>query len=550
MTDPLRLEVVEEPLPAELTADLRNGILANPVVRTRWPNSDLWFVGLDSFDKTGPEDEPYFRAVLADMGGSDVVDAVGSLWDLGSVIVVPTGRARVPHEEERAWAVEVLRRDREWARRIDAGEVELYRPMPPLASTLDANGSFDRAVAVGVRETGPDGTVRHRLIGVRSADGEVFEAGLPLEGEAGVVDGPDAAAAAVTGAGAPQARVRVWRGGELLWDLVVVRPSSSSGVNGSGVELRNVDYQGVRVLQRAHTPIVAVAYDDGAAARTWLSEESPFDAAGTEPVPGYLVADSVPQTILDQGKGGGGFRGVALWLDGEELAIVSQVEAGWHRYVSEWRLLADGTIRPRMGFAAVRNPRTGAAHTHHAYFRLDFDVVTADQNQLQEHNDPTLPGQLARWHTIRYETCRRRAADHQRQWRVKTVRAPHGYAIVPGPDDGTADAFGAGDLWVLAYHADELDDGEGVTTDPARARPQLDRLVSGELVEREDIVVWYGVHVEGETGVRAGPDLAPFNWRAKVERAPYEVLTPPVVPEPEDEDDDEDEDEDGEGGGE
>ena len=65
VADPLRLEVVEEPLPAELNDDLRNGILAHPLVRTRWPNADLWIVSLDSFDKTGPEDEPYFRAILA-----------------------------------------------------------------------------------------------------------------------------------------------------------------------------------------------------------------------------------------------------------------------------------------------------------------------------------------------------------------------------------------------------------------------------------------------------------------------------------------------------
>jgi hypothetical protein len=397
-----------------------------------------------------------------------------------------------------------------------------------LASALDANGSFDRAIAIGVRETGPGGEVRHRVVGVRSAEGEVFEVGQASEGEAGVVDGPDTADAAVTGAGAPQARARVWRGEELLWELVVVRPSSSSGVNGSGVELRHVDFQGVRILQRAHAPIASLEYDDGRAARTWLSDESPFDASGTDPVPGYRVADAAPQTILDAGHGGGGFRGVALWLDGDDLVLVSQLAAGWHRYVCEWRLAADGTIRPRMGFAAVRNPRTASPHTHHVYWRLDFDVVTADQNQLQEHNDPTLPGQLARWHTIRYETRRVRAPERQRQWRVKTVRSPHGYAIVPGPHDGTADAFGA---------------GEGMTTDPARARTQLDRLVSGELVEREDIVVWYAVHVEGETGVRAGPDLTPFNWRAKVERAPYEVLTPPVVPVPDDDDEDDDDDE-------
>jgi hypothetical protein len=342
----------------------------------------------------------------------------------------------------------------------------------------------------------------------------------------------------------------VWQGDDLLWDFVVVRPSASSGVNGSGVELRLVDYQGVRVLHRAHVPILNVAYDGldggcGPTYRDWLNQESCFEADGDEPVAGFRVCAAAARTILERGEGGGGFRGVALWLEGDELVVASQLEAGWYRYLSEWRLHRDGTIRPRMGFAAVRNPCTCEPHTHHAYWRLDFDITGAGLNLVQEHNSPTLPGQLAPWHTIRYEVQRPRDPAHQRRWRVRTVRSAHGYAVVPGPDDGTADAFGAGDVWVLAYHPEELDDGEGFTTDPTRSRAHLDWFVTGELVEREDVVLWYGAHFRHAPGEgaddaphRVGPDLEPFNWKPQSERGPYIPLAPPPQEGPDDGPDD------------
>jgi hypothetical protein len=538
-TDALRLEVEPEPLAAELGPELRSALLAHPVVRAQYPNADLWVVGVDPLDK-GDEPNGRFRAILADMAGNDVLEAEGRPWDIEELVVWPTARARLPTPEEHEWAVGVLAGDPVLGPRLAAGQVEAYRPVPPLANVQEADGTVDRAVTVGLRETDDEGAVRHRLVAVRAADGEVVddrvpapdpavpEAGEPLGTPSTPPGGP---------AGDAQARVRVWRGDELLWDLVVVRPSASSGANGAGVELRHVDFQRVRVLHRAHLPIATVAYAGGTpclAARLWLNEEAGFEADGDEPVPGFRVASTPPSTL-----GGGDFRGVALWLDGDALRVVSEVEAGWHRYAFEWALHADGSIRPRLRLGATRNPCTGSPHTHHAYWRFDFDVDVADLNLVQEHNDPTLPGQLAPWHTIRYELRRMRDPARQRQWRVRTVRSAHGYTIVPGPADGTADAFGAGDVWVLAHRPEEVDDGVGVTTDPALARAGLDRFVSGELVERRDIVLWYAAHADGETAPAAagagsglGPDLQPFNWKPPVERGPYVPIAPPPQPDP------------------
>jgi hypothetical protein len=93
---------------------------------------------------------------------------------------------------------------------------------------------------------------------------ERFEGGAPLTALAntGVCGVPLAADQATTDQGvAGQAWVSVYQGTTLLWRFLVVRPSSSSGASGSGVELRYVDYRGKRVLYQAHVPILNVRYD-------------------------------------------------------------------------------------------------------------------------------------------------------------------------------------------------------------------------------------------------------------------------------------------------
>jgi hypothetical protein len=68
--------------------------------------------------------------------------------------------------------------------------------------------------------------------------------------------------------------------------------------------------------------------------------------------------------------------------------VVSEMEAGWYRYVSEWRLHVNGTIAARFGFSAVSSSCVCIRHHHHAYWRLDFDIETAGNNRVMEFNDP------------------------------------------------------------------------------------------------------------------------------------------------------------------
>jgi hypothetical protein len=515
--DQLRVEIVAEPAYEEEMARASAALLLHELVQVDFAGRDLWMVAHDVVDK-GPEAGQRFTATIQDMDTGRALRADGRFDDLDYSSLTTVAWQRPPSDDEFTWAVDALKEDTDLGPAIEAGQLEPYRPMPPLANLRDPDGNVERVVAVGLRSTAGE----HQIVGVRTLDGEILRRPEGVPAPSSDDSGAPRVAAPAAAPGARQARVRVWRGDVPVWDLVVVRPSASSGTNGSGVELRAVDFQGARVLHRAHLPIVNVAFgDEGVAAgcerayRHWADQEAAFDAEGDEPVAGFRWCATRPGTVLDTGVDGGGFRGVALWLDGEDLVVVSQLEAGPYRYVNEWRLGSDGTIRPRLGFSAATNHCTGKPHVHHAYWRLDFDILAPGSNVLREYNDPPIRGET-KWHLMRFEVKRPRRQTDERFWRIRHDRDGRDYSIRPGPADGTADDFGAGDVWILRFDPFELDDGQGFTTDPALARAGLDRFVSGESLQSEDMVVWYGVHVahpgEPDGEAMVGPDLVPGHW--------------------------------------
>lgn len=528
MTEQLRVEIVGEPGHEDDMARASAALLDQEVIQVDFAGRDLWSVAYDVVDK-GPDAGVAFTATIQDMDTGRLLRAVGFLDEVQNAQLLNTGWQRPPTDEEFAWAVGMLRDDVTIGPALAAGELEPYRPMPPLANRCDVDGNVDRVVAVGLRSpAGSGGHPRHRIVGVRTLDGEVIPAPAGVPGPSQDDYGFPGRAAVPAVPGPRQARVRVWRGDVALWSFLVVRPSASSGTNGSGVELRVVDYRGARVLHRGHLPIVNVEFGAEAveagcdpAYRLWAHDEGAFEAAGEDAVPGFRLCSEAPRTILETGAESGDFRGVALWLDGDDLLVLSQLDAGPHRLVNEWRLSADGSIRPRLGFAATSNPFTGKPHVHHGYWRLDFDILAPGSNVIREQNDPPIRGET-RWHSMRFEVKRPRDPAHRRFWRIRHDRDGRDYSITPGREDGAGGAFGAGDVWVLRYDPDEIDDGQGFTTDAALARAGLDRFLTGQPVQSEDLVLWYGVHVshgpdQGADGPRqrVGPDLVAGHWEPK-----------------------------------
>jgi hypothetical protein len=512
--------------------EIRRASLEHPAVRERLRGKRSRLLSVQLLEPSGRDkgDEPAgpdrYRATIFDYEDNEVVVATGSLDDRESVEVSRAGYQPLPTSEEFDEAVEILLEDEDLGPAIREQRLVPYRPMPPLVDTELPDGRVERTVAVGLMPQG-DGA-QHEIVGVNMVHRSV--ARYPNRAPETAM-----AAAAVCGLrneneptasrGTPgRFRVTVNRGGTRLWSFLVVRPAASSGTNGSGIELRGVNYRGKRVLFWAHAPILNVQYDGNACGpfRDWLWQESMIQATGTDVAQGIRRCPSPAQTILESGTDKGNFLGVAIYRVGEETVVVSELEAGWYRYISEWRLHDDGTIRPRFGFSAVRNSCVCNSHHHHVYWRFDFDIGTAENNEVREFNSPPI-FPPSNWHTHDFEIRRRRRRDLSRRWQVRNTQTGDAYDLIPGTDDGTADTFGRGDVWILRFNRGEIDDGISAAPSQAgesqaNAPARIDRFVNGEDVSNRDVVIWYSAHFTHDVGEEeehahyVGPVLRPAQW--------------------------------------
>ena len=460
-----------------------------------------------------------FHATVYDYTNARTLDLRGSLKGSGRVEVVESARQPgVSHEEWEA-AVDVLRRSGEFRAALRDGGLKPYKAMPPHVPVDLPDGRRERWISVGLlpakRGSG------HEIVCVDLARRRIkrFDDGAPQTALAGssTCGVPQDAGQATAAQGTPgQALVTVSRGNTVLWEFLAVRPAASSGYWGSGVELRNVAYRGRSVLYQAHVPVLNVHYnaDKCGPYRDWQWQEGMIQATGRDVAPGFRLCPNPAKTIMDTGSDTGNYLGVALYVEGEDCVLVCELEAGWYRYVSQWRLHADGTIRPRFGFAGTADSCICNVHHHHAYWRLDFDVGDVT-NVVREFNDPPLSG-AAKWTTLQYEAMQPRDPAHKRRWRVEN-REGRGYEIVPGVNDSTAKPswYGKGDVWAVRYRPKEIDDHPISGT-----AAEIDRFVDHQPLVNQDVVIWYGAHFTHDVRAHGavdpdhivGPDLVPHRW--------------------------------------
>lgn len=475
-----------------------------------------------------PSPPTKFRATLWDDGHHRALHVDGSLRDPRRAAVTESAVPPPPSDEEFAAAVKLIARDKAMSAALAAGHWQPYQPIPALHLEPLPDGRFERRIAVGLLPRGGD--ARHEIVGVDLARRHIhrFDERAPADSRprnhtlCGVPHDANQSTAQKGTAG--QVWVTVTQGGQTLWRFLAVRPAASSGTNGSGIELRYVDFKGKRVLYRAHVPILNVKYDGNACGpyRDWQYQEGMIQAQGVDVAPGFRLCGAPALTIMDTGSDSGNFLGVGIYVLFNEVVLVSEMEAGWYRYVSQWRLGTNGTIRPRFGFAAVESRCVCNVHHHHVYWRFDFDIRTAGNNRVREFNDPPLFGS-SNWHDKSFEIRRPRDFSRKRKWRVENTVTGEGYEIVPNTEDGVASAapdwpFGRGDLWILRYRGSEIDDGVVAVGPPYEA--QLDNWVNGESISNHDVVVWYGAHFTHDVshdgaaqhGHIVGPDLKPVRW--------------------------------------
>ena len=300
-------------------------------------------------------------------------------------------RAPIPQQphrslEERDLAQAIVTTTSGWASGIASGDLEVYEAMPPIV--VDAAGR--RLVSVGVRSK-PTGAgeplALNEIVSVHIPDAKIvhYAESSPATARATLGScGPGtsgctySAGPCTNGTGDIYYHVE-WPAANPLWKFDVRHPlcTDSTQSSGTGLELTKVYYRDVLILQRAEMPVLNVKYAGDACGpyRDWLDSEDCFSATGTD-VPsagsGFRVATAAPSTLCESGSDAGNFRGVAMFDQGNALWLMTETNAGWYRYVMEWRLYLDGTIEPIFGFGATTNSCTCSEHYHHAYWRFEW----------------------------------------------------------------------------------------------------------------------------------------------------------------------------------
>jgi hypothetical protein len=503
---------------------------------------ELLGVALDDLGKDEDADGSThpFRADVVDRATGTHYALTGQLDAPGNAVLTPVPTAYPPRKAEINAAIRALRRDPRVGAAIRRGDLVASPAMPGAVVTSGPRRRRPRrAITIGlIGNKHPDGGA-YRIVDVDPLDGTV----LGTHDRAAHADcgSPDDGDPSNTSTGG-MVKVTVQDANKTLWELVVIRPNAIDANNGVGLSVREVFYKGRKVLHRADTPIVNVRYDtqneSGATSyRDWLNEEAGFRATGTDVIPGYRLCRRPPKTLFDEDRSGhtragGNFAGVSFHWDGTTLVATTLLAAGWYRYRVEWRFASDGTITPTFGFDAVVNPNTCSPHTHHCYWRLDFDIDTAGNNAVKRRvgslgshftvGDPkTLPQRLKdivelQWQAVNFE--RRMVRTMFSAWQVLNVDSGYGYAVYPSVRDGHADAgFGVGDVWALRYHAGQDADANPGAGDEAH----LDPYVNHEKLDRADVVLWYAGHARHDQheddlhdvhGHVVGPELAPVKW--------------------------------------
>lgn len=459
------------------------------------------------------------EAVVFDYGRNRTIRASRPIGSRSAFRVRVTREQPIPSPEEFQAALALVRTSATWGPLLAAGLVTPYRPIPPVLEP-EGDEEVERTLFVGLvsRERRFNQIAAVNMVRREVSPGGVRPRGVLVSSQlCGQVEDPTCGRLQ---RGTPGRLLVEWPAEDPLWRFVVVRPSASSGSNGSGIELLDVRYRGRRVLRQAHLPILNVEYAENACGpfRDWQYEETCFQAVGQDvpKSPGFRWCTEPPQTILDNGQDGGSFRGVALFESPEPLLhLVTELAAGWYRYVMEWHFHPDGRLQPRFRFGAVADSCVCNLHNHHAFWRFDFDVVRRG-NVLEEQT-------AAGWGPIPRETIRTRQEGQPFVWRVRHPKSGAAYRIVPGPDDGVGDVFSGPDAYALRRRKGEIDDGGG-RKPIFLAKHNLLQFVRGEKLTGKDLVVWYAahfIHNEDEEGdplhahdhdVAIGPDLVPENW--------------------------------------
>ncbi|MCR6700356.1 MAG: hypothetical protein NVV68_03960 [Dokdonella sp.] len=241
-----------------------------------------------------------------------------------------------------------------------------------------------------------------------------------------------------------------WPATDPVWEMCWVPVNQSVGPQGSGLELRDVHYNGHLVMRRAHAPLLFAEYKGGAGGdcyRDWKDDPSPILAntsvqnqLGT-PNFGALALNvcdvsqspTASYNTCPYGQtapaGSSCFNGVAIEDLGDEVRLTVQYRADWYMYSSRWAFFKDGRIQPYFGFGNRNGTFNSVTHWHHNYWRMEFDIDNAG-NQVVSENGVDKPTEFS---ALRSPTGG--ANGGARTWEVRNPDSGRGYRLIPGAGD-------------------------------------------------------------------------------------------------------------------
>lgn len=323
-----------------------------------------------------------------------------------------------------------------------------------------------------------------------------------------------------------------WPADDPVWEFDFLRPANSITADGTGLEIRDVYYDGRLVMKQGNVPVLNVEYEPGGCGcfRDWQDNEVEFEVEEGSTLPGATcIAESAPSTVRttcernqdaacdpnnpndpDCGDDPAwDFSGVAVEDYGDELVLTMNTRAGWYRYRMKWHFYLDGRIWPEYSFSADSATCTAQSHNHHAYWRFDFDLEGTPNNDIVSERT-TRGSELTFTNEVDRTWGEPTSGTY---WAVVDGETQRGYRIIPSEEDLKLpiDAFSKTDALVLKYNPFEMDDGSvGCAIDYSSEQ-------NGESIENEDIVFWYrssAVHDGGnpwECDI-VGPTLQPVDF--------------------------------------
>jgi hypothetical protein len=310
-----------------------------------------------------------------------------------------------------------------------------------------------------------------------------------------------------------------WPAVDPVWEMCWLGATQSVGPRGSGMELRNVHFNGQLVMRRAHAPMLFAEYKDGDGGdcyRDWKDIQTPVLAAtgvqnqlgvipAGQPVAATSCDRSASPTVsygtcpfaLPVPPGYSCANGVMIEDLGDRVRLTTQYVADWYMYSSRFEFFRNGRMEPTFGFGNRNGTFNEVTHWHHNYWRFEFDIEGLGNNVVSSNG----VDQATEFSAVRNATGGPGGVPVT--WEVRNPVTGNGYRLVPGANDYLVPANQSGRGFhtsdFLATRTSVGEYGDTPDYDLFDCQMHTANLVNGESIANANPALYYRVAVRDTT---------------------------------------------------